>query len=463
MKPFSKALKFASFFSLSIIGVAVITNITQVGFQKTILSFKEIGLYTSLLFFTSAFLAAFTYYKCQLKKSSYKLIIISITMLFTFGLIYILMFFNLSLWKNMDIPFFQTVSLFNGIIALFIYLFVYLFLFLKQQVKNSTIKNQKVSFFNTNIFTIWILSTITYLFIFISFSGRYDSTMAIYTVSMGLVALMVNYFTLYNPKLKTPLSLSLCYFINVIAIPILSYTAITYNNFNLDKTIKSVIVFGPYFLFLTLFIHIYHAYQVNKKEKLALKNKNISTTLKHQHLKNQINPHFLFNNISVLTSLIEESPKKAVHFSESLASIYRYILKQDKYDTIPLKQDLEFINEYITLLKYRFENAINFYTKIEHSNEHHLPTMALQQVLENVVKHNQISSEKPITISITTVEDYLIICNNCNSKNKENSLEKTGIKNLTERYSYLTDSKINITHTSTEYCIKLPLLTLSIK
>ncbi|NQY30257.1 MAG: histidine kinase [Flavobacteriaceae bacterium] len=233
-------------------------------------------------------------------------------------------------------------------------------------------------------------------------------------------------------------------------------------DFNLDKLIKGWVIIGPYFLFLTLFLHIYHAYQINKNEKLALKNKNISTTIKHQQLKNQINPHFLFNNISVLTSLIEENPIKAIHFSESLASIYQYILKQDKHDTIPLKQDLGFINQYITLLKYRFENAINFHTKIEYSNKYHLPTMALQQVIENVVKHNQISSEKPITISITTEDNYLVISNNCNSKNKGNYLEKTGIKNLTERYSYLTDSKIDITHTLTEYRIKLPLLTLAV-
>lgn len=129
--------------------------------------------------------------------------------------------------------------------------------------------------------------------------------------------------------------------------------------------IPSLILFSPYFLFIVLTTHLYFLKLINKQEKSILIQQSLESQLNYQQLKNQISPHFLFNNINVLTSLIEENPKKAVLFSENLSNIYRYFLEQEKQDVVLVKDEIKFAKSYLELLKDRFEIGLNFTINID--------------------------------------------------------------------------------------------------
>ncbi|WP_222927908.1 sensor histidine kinase [Polaribacter aestuariivivens] len=176
-------------------------------------------------------------------------------------------------------------------------------------------------------------------------------------------------------------------------------------------------------------------------------------------MKNQLSPHFLFNNINVLTSLIEENPKKAVEFSENLSHIYRYFLEQEKQDVVLVKDEIAFAKSYLELLKDRFEVGLNFSISIdEHINEKYIVSTILQQVLENVVKHNTINETEKVEVRILSKENYLIVENNKNPKLKAANNSQKGIDNIKKRIAFFTDEKVVIENTDKKYIIKLPIL-----
>ena len=113
------------------------------------------------------------------------------------------------------------------------------------------------------------------------------------------------------------------------------------------------------------------------QEKLNLKQIGLEASLKYQQLKSQISPHFLFNNISVLTGLIEENQEKAVKFSEDLSKVYRYFLDQEKQNLVTLKDEMSFANKYIDLLKVRFESALIFNNNVNETETLYILPMAL--------------------------------------------------------------------------------------
>src|SRR5690606_2626349 len=177
-------------------------------------------------------------------------------------------------------------------------------------------------------------------------------------------------------------------------------------------------------------------------------------------LRSQLSPHFLFNNLSVLTGLIEEEPKKAIHFLENLSSVYRYFLTQEKQDLVKLEEELEFADKYMDLLQIRFEDSISYNSSILSNvpkNLFILP-LSLQQVFENVVKHNEISTEKPMEINLYIEDDYLVISNSLIPKKQLEKSEKVGLKNISNRYGFFTDKKISAGSDDINYIIKLPLL-----
>lgn len=214
----------------------------------------------------------------------------------------------------------------------------------------------------------------------------------------------------------------------------------------------------PFPLILTVAIHTYFIYLINKQEKIQLKQIGVEASLKYQQLKSQISPHFLFNNISVLTGLIEENQEKAVRFSEDLSKIYRYFLNQEKQDLVTLKDELSFAKKYINLLKVRFENSLQFENKIKETKTYYILPMALQQVFENVVKHNELSEENPVIIKISIDEGFLVISNNLNPKILNDATNPSGLENIKNRYTFFTDEKVVIIKDTNLFTIKLPIL-----
>ncbi len=183
-------------------------------------------------------------------------------------------------------------------------------------------------------------------------------------------------------------------------------------------------------------------------------------TAKFESLKSQIDPHFLFNSLNVLTSLIGENPKQAERFTTKLSKVYRYVLEQRNKELIPLSEELQFARTYMELLQMRFEEGIEFEIPDETSNEElKIVPLSLQLLLENAVKHNVVSSNKPLVLRIFEEGGVLIIENNVNPKEAIGKSTKVGLKNITDRYRLLTKRNVSITNDKRTFKVSLPLLT----
>jgi len=193
----------------------------------------------------------------------------------------------------------------------------------------------------------------------------------------------------------------------------------------------------------------------NKQEIVAK-----TETAKFESLKNQIDPHFLFNSLNVLTSLIGENPKQAERFTTKLSKVYRYVLEQKNKELIPLSEELKFASAYMELLQMRFEEGIQFEIPTETSNDElRIVPLSLQLLLENAVKHNVVSSNKPLILRIFEENGSLIIENNVNPKEAIGKSTKIGLKNITDRYRLLTKRSVSIVNDKKTFKVSLPLLT----
>ncbi|MFN0729191.1 2TM domain-containing protein [Polaribacter gochangensis] len=196
--------------------------------------------------------------------------------------------------------------------------------------------------------------------------------------------------------------------------------------------------------------------QKSNKQEIVAK----TETAKFESLKNQIDPHFLFNSLNVLTSLIGENPKQAERFTTKLSKVYRYVLEQRNKELIPLSEELQFARTYMELLQMRFEDAIQFDIPSEISNEElKIVPLSLQLLLENAVKHNVVSSSKPLQLRIFEENGALIIENNVNHKEAIGKSTKIGLRNITDRYFLLTKRSVEITNDNIVFRVSLPLLT----
>jgi two-component system LytT family sensor kinase len=178
-----------------------------------------------------------------------------------------------------------------------------------------------------------------------------------------------------------------------------------------------------------------------------------------QNLKNQINPHFLFNNLSVLSSLVYINQDKAVNFIQQLSKVYRYLLDNRSYSLITLAKEIDFIHSYTYLLKIRFEEKliIDFDIAPE-AMRLYIPPMALQILIENAIKHNEISSDKNLVLTIASQGNYLMVKNNLQLRTNTEPSSKTGLQNIKDRYKYLTDEEIVIEQNKDYFRVLIPLL-----
>lgn len=178
-----------------------------------------------------------------------------------------------------------------------------------------------------------------------------------------------------------------------------------------------------------------------------------------QNLKNQLNPHFLFNNLSVLTSLVYKNQDKAVDFINELAKVYRYVLDTKSSELVSLEEELSFLNHYIYLLKIRFEDNIKFEIKIEEQQKSaYLLPMCLQILVENTIQHNETSIANPLQVSIYTDNHSLIIENPIKLRSNVAESTKTGLENIKMRYSYFSDQKVIVSNDSENFKVILPLI-----
>ncbi|UAN00063.1 2TM domain-containing protein [Polaribacter litorisediminis] len=195
--------------------------------------------------------------------------------------------------------------------------------------------------------------------------------------------------------------------------------------------------------------------QESTKQEIVAK----TETAKFESLKNQLDPHFLFNSLNVLTSLIGENPAQAEKFTTRLSKVYRYVLEQRNKDLVPVSEELKFANIYMQLLGMRFEEAVKFHIPDNISDtELKIVPLSLQLLLENAVKHNVVSPSKPLTIHIYQEDRYLIIENNINPKEAIGKSTKVGLQNIVDRYGLITQKGVKIENNNKTFKVSLPLL-----
>lgn len=180
---------------------------------------------------------------------------------------------------------------------------------------------------------------------------------------------------------------------------------------------------------------------------------------RYESLKNQINPHFLFNSFSVLSSLISEDAKLAEAFVNSLSRMYRYILDHKDDKLVSLQEEMRFLNQYIFLLKIRHEEGIRITNSISLNEEAILmPSLSLQMLVENAVKHNHFSKSEPLEIILRNEgEDYIVVENKLSKPPSEVHSTGTGLSNLSKRFQLSFDADIQVEETETHYLVKLPI------
>jgi len=212
---------------------------------------------------------------------------------------------------------------------------------------------------------------------------------------------------------------------------------------------------------VTLAFHAFHFYKAYNENKVK-EQKIIAGTAnaKFESLKNQIDPHFLFNSLNVLSSLIEENPENAQKFTTSLSKIYRYVLEQKDKELVTVQEELSFAKTYMNLLKMRFENSITYELPENYDNpDAKVVPLSLQLLLENTIKHNVVSEQKPLHIKIYVKDNYLVVENNLQKKEVMQDRRGVGIQNIVSRYAILSQRKVLINETSSTFTVHLPILT----
>ncbi|RPH30517.1 MAG: hypothetical protein EHM93_15720 [Bacteroidales bacterium] len=181
----------------------------------------------------------------------------------------------------------------------------------------------------------------------------------------------------------------------------------------------------------------------------------------YETLKSQINPHFLFNNLNTLASLIEDNPKAAVEYVQQTADYYRSILNLKDKEIINLEDEIELIKTFYTLQKNRYGDNLILNINLQNSNSNsYVAPLSLQMLVENAIKHNIISKDKPLTIDIYIKETNIIVSNNLQKRELEQASTQFGLKNIKDRYSFLSNRSVEITENDFTFTVSIPILSM---
>ncbi|WP_130734046.1 sensor histidine kinase [Flavobacterium sp. J27] len=249
--------------------------------------------------------------------------------------------------------------------------------------------------------------------------------------------------------------------------------------FHFSDTLDIVDVIDPWLQFRSDFLRacliavtvvVFNLFYFSGKVKKDLEQKmmeleNEVMQSKYKSLKNQISPHFLFNSLNTLTSLMYEDRDLASDFVSRLSSCYRYILENEEEDLISLEKELNFLDSFIFMMDVRHKISLQITTKIDlKANNYVIPTLSLQMLIENALKHNYYSKEHPLVISITNKKNECIIVENTVRIRKDSQEStKKGLENIKKRFSFYTDDKVKVIQENDTFKVSLPLLKKEVK
>ncbi|QCR24133.1 sensor histidine kinase [Pontibacter sp. SGAir0037] len=281
--------------------------------------------------------------------------------------------------------------------------------------------------------------------------------------------LLTNTLSLFYPWVRNPskrfiISLIATLLLTVVVVILVNIVFLTYKGYTLQDLSQrnwasSVGVPVIITFIISLFFHSWHFLQGWRQTAInaeRLEKENIAS--QYESLKAQVNPHFLFNSLNVLTSLVETDQKQAVRFIRKLSEVYRYVLDSRQKEIVPLLEELHFLESYIYLQKIRHGEALQVQNDIPLDASLMVVPLALQMLIENAIKHNMALEEEPLQVHLYIENDYLVVQNNLQERRIREESTGMGLPNIESRYSYLTNNKVQIIATSQEFTVKLPLL-----
>lgn len=232
-----------------------------------------------------------------------------------------------------------------------------------------------------------------------------------------------------------------------------------------DRTLGDILFnsnSASFFCTLTV-VAIYESIYFMQQLKLSIEEKELlkreSLMAQLNALKTQVNPHFLFNNLNTLCSIIPENPKQAVDFVQQLSKVYRHILEVKDEKSIPLKDELAVLEAYAFLLKTRFGDNLDIVMDVDPSKmEDKIVPLSLQLLMENAIKHNIVSQDKPLKIIVKVIDGNLVVTNNLQKKNQIIESTGIGLTNIRNRYKLITDKIITVTETLADFTVSIPLI-----
>ncbi|WP_373011728.1 sensor histidine kinase [Mucilaginibacter sp.] len=220
--------------------------------------------------------------------------------------------------------------------------------------------------------------------------------------------------------------------------------------------VRGILVNLTFYMFLHL---LYQGYQ-NQQVSIELERTQADNLgAQYEMLKQQVNPHFLFNNMNTLKAMVETNDEHTVEFILKLSDFYRFTLESRKNDLIHLSDEVEILTAYMFLLKARFEDGINLVNTIDPQYYSSLiPPFTIQLLIENCIKHNIVSLDYPLQIKLYTENEKIIVENQLQPKKSQEFSTKVGLENINQRYIHLLDQKIDIEVNEKSFKIKLPVI-----
>jgi hypothetical protein len=206
-------------------------------------------------------------------------------------------------------------------------------------------------------------------------------------------------------------------------------------------------------------VYFYQQWKFHFSKSIRLEKDNIQA--KYETLKTQINPHFLFNSLNSLTTLVDDN-EKAVEYIGNLSEFFRYMLSSRDKELVLVREEIKLLERYISLQQSRFINTLTVDVDVPEKFFHYaIPPLVLQMLVENSIKHNIISKDKPLKVTVRGNGDSIIVENNLQRKPGVSSTGQ-GLKNITERYKLFTTRGIDVTETSSIFKVSIPLLTVEL-
>lgn len=181
-----------------------------------------------------------------------------------------------------------------------------------------------------------------------------------------------------------------------------------------------------------------------------------SLAYQYKALKNQVNPHFLFNSLSTLSTLVYKDQDVAAKFIKQLSEIYRYVLEHENNEVVSVKAEMEYVQKYLYLQKIRHGDHLIVEIELNDCDEKKLIPSSVQMLVENSIKHNVVSQDDPLTIRIQNNPDYIVVKNNLQKKSSLGDTGGIGLENLKARYGFLSEMPIIVEEGSEDFIVKLP-------